>query len=163
MATAGMLLVGMIVGAGLVFGALYATGTLPAKTATQTVSITGTVVSSVTTTMTTTVTSIPSNGYTVTAIVSVVNTSIPHSILSGTISIENTGTTNTDTNGLSLSYGGASCTPVITVTELTAGAGVISVPITSIGNCVAGVAGEAYTGSVALSNGGQVPFSGTFT
>lgn len=163
MATAGMLLVGIIVGAGLAFGTLYATGSLNAKTATQTVTITGTVVSSVTIIVTTTVSSAPPGGYTVTSIITVLNSSIPHSIVSGTISMENTGTASTNANGLTLTYGGATCTPVITATEITAGGGVISVPITATGTCTAGIAGEAYSGSVALSNGGQVPFIGTFS
>jgi len=81
----------------------------------------------------------------------------------------NTGTSNTLANSVSLTWGGQTCSPVITLGPIQLTAGVspgVSIPLTAAsGSCatVVSTAGEAFTGIVYLSNGGQVPFSGTFT
>jgi len=82
-----------------------------------------------------------------------------------TILLLNTGTSNTNANSLSLTYGGQTCAPAITGSPVAIAAGQapgVSITIT-VGTCtVASTAGEAYSGLISLSNGGQVPFSGTF-
>jgi len=98
--------------------------------------------------------------FTSTARISVVSTSIPHGLAAGNwVSAQNTGTSNANVNSMTLTYGGVTCAPAITVTTVTAGS-TASVAVTGAGSCVAGSPGEAFVGSLALSNGGQVPFSG---
>jgi len=81
----------------------------------------------------------------------------------------NTGTSNTIANSVSLTFGGQTCTLTITPGTVTITAGVapgVSIPFTAdSGSCdtIASASGQAFTGIVYLSNGGQVPFSGTFT
>ena len=81
----------------------------------------------------------------------------------------NTGTSNTIANTVSLTFGGHSCGLTITggTVLLTAGtAPGVSIPLTADSgtcNAFASTPGEAFTGIVYLSNGGQVPFSGIFS
>jgi len=101
--------------------------------------------------------------FTSSATVQVTYNSIGHAITSGTINAQNTGTSNTNLNSLSITYGGVTCAPTYAVTNpLTAGA-TTAITISALGTCAAGVAGQAYTGTLYLSNGGQVPFSGQFS
>jgi len=83
-----------------------------------------------------------------------------------TMLLLNTGTSNTNANGLTLTYGGQSCAPAITGAPVAVTAGVapgVSLTIT-VGSCtVASTAGESFSGLVSLSNGAQVPFSGQFS
>ena len=103
------------------------------------------------------------SGFTSSATVTVTLSNLPHGILSAAgLQASNTGTSNTIVNSITLTYGGVTCSPTITATTMTAGAGSIAIPITALNTCVAGAVGEAYVGNLALSNGGQVPFSGTF-
>ena len=103
------------------------------------------------------------SGFTSTANVSVTLSNIPHGIVTANqLTATNTGTANTMVNSMTLTYGGVTCSPTITATQITAGAGAIIIPITALNTCVAGTVGESYVGNLALSNGGQVPFSGTF-
>jgi hypothetical protein len=93
-----------------------------------------------------------------------VTSQLPHTLVSATgIQASDTGTANVVAYNLTLTYGGVTCNPTITVTTLTAGGGTVAIPITAIGTCVSGVVGEAYSGNIALSYGGLVPFSGTFS
>ena len=102
--------------------------------------------------------------FTSSATVQVIQAPIPHALAIGNwVFAQNTGTSNTNVNSMTLTYGGVTCTPTITVTTVTAGAGSIPVPVTAAGTCVAGTSGEAFTGILFLSNGGQVPFSGQFS
>jgi len=108
--------------------------------------------------------------FTSSAQVSVVNTALMHSAiapwLTGTISVQNTGTSNANANSMTVTYGGQTCSPTVALFPqlITAGAGAVTITLTGAGSCtVATTAGEAYVGSVALSNGGQVPFSGIFS
>jgi len=81
----------------------------------------------------------------------------------------NTGTSNTNANSVSLTFGGQTCSPAITLGPIPLTAGTtpgVSIPLTAAsGSCatVASTAGEAFTGMVYLSNGAQVPFSGVFS
>ena len=102
--------------------------------------------------------------FTSSATVSVVQASLPHGVVSAAgLTAQNTGTSNTIANSVTLTYGGVTCAPTATATTITAGQGAIAVPSTALGTCAAGNAGEAFTGNIALSNGGQVPFSGIFS
>jgi len=102
--------------------------------------------------------------FTSSATVQVTYESVSHLLTSGTINAQNTGTSNTNLNSLTLTYGGATCAPTYTVTNpLTAGA-TTAITVTGLGTCAAaGTAGEAFTGMLFLSNGGQIPFSGMFS
>jgi len=110
------------------------------------------------------------SGFTSTARVTVISTSLVHGTLAagptGSIAVQNTGTSNTNANGMTLTWGGSTCTPGMTVTAVTAGVASVTLTITGVGTCAAmssaSVTGEAFTGSVQLANGGQVPFSGVF-
>jgi len=106
--------------------------------------------------------------FTKTATVSAASTTITHGAAGVTASanavvLQNTGTANAIANSMSLTYGGQTCIPTITATTVTAGT-TVPVPITATGTCaLASTAGEAYTGSVSMSNGGSVLFTGTFS
>lgn len=90
----------------------------------------------------------------------------------GSISLLNTGTANTQAAAatpLTLNYGGASCTYATSAgpTTITAGAAAASVaiPAPALGVYCTGataVAGEAFTGSISLTNGAILTFSGNF-
>ena len=103
--------------------------------------------------------------FTSTAQVSVTQATLPHGIVAATsLYAQNTGTSNTMVNSMTLTYGGQTCAPTMTAVTLTAGAGATAIVITATGGCSTGAnPGEAFTGSLALSNGGQIPFSGTFS
>jgi len=85
----------------------------------------------------------------------------------GSIVALNTGTSNTNANSLTLTYGGQTCTASIATSAslvLTAGAAPgVTLTVTAGGCTIAPSHGEAFVGSLALSNGGQVPFSGVFS
>jgi len=82
----------------------------------------------------------------------------------GTITVMNTGSSNAAVNSISLTYGGQTCAAAITGSPVTIGAGAGGVPLTiTAGACAtASVSGQAFTGNLALSNGGQVPLTGNF-
>jgi len=80
-----------------------------------------------------------------------------------TITFMNTGTSNANVNSLTLTYGGVTCAPTVASTQIPATGAQTGVTLATIGSCVAGAVGESFTGSAALSNGGQVPFSGVFS
>ena len=175
-ATAGLLLIGIVVGAGLILGTLYATGSLLAKTTTQTVSGAGAVVTTVTTVTTTvTLTSFGSFvGYvnlsasavnvqaarsgTALAVGACTSTAAP---FNDYIAAQNTGTANTSITNLQISYGGFTSSIVVSSCPVDAGS-TEYVPITATGTTAASV-GESFTGALSLSNGGSEPFSGTFS
>jgi len=110
------------------------------------------------------------SGFTSTARVTVISTSLVHGALAagptGSIAVQNTGTSNTNANSMTLTWGGSTCSPGMAVTAVTAGVASVTLTITGVGTCAAmnsaSITGEAFTGSVALANGGQVPFSGVF-
>jgi len=110
--------------------------------------------------------------FTSTARISVASTAIVHSATTpgaaSSVLVINTGTSNANANALTLTFGGQTCTvlfggPVV----ITAGTvpGVTLTLTAASGTCatVASVAGESFVGSIAMSNGGQVPFSGVFS
>jgi len=84
----------------------------------------------------------------------------------GTMLVLNSGTSNTNANAVSLTYGGQTCSAAITGSPVTLTAGKapgITLTVTA-GSCTTVPAhGQAFTGSLSLSNGAQVPFSGVFT
>jgi len=83
-----------------------------------------------------------------------------------TILLLNTGTSNTNANGLTLTYSGQTCAAAITGSPVTITAGVapgITLTVTAGACATASTAGQAYSGTISLSNGGQVPFSGLFS
>ena len=83
------------------------------------------------------------------------------------ILVLNTGTSNTYATGLTLTYGGQTCTEAVAATTITAGAspGVnLAVTPPASGGCTTvATVGQSYVGSLSLANGGQVPFSGTWS
>jgi len=82
----------------------------------------------------------------------------------GTITVMNTGSSNAAVNSISLTYGGQTCAAAITGSPVTITAGAGGVPLTiTAGACAtASTSGQAFTGNLALSNGGQVPITGLF-
>jgi len=110
--------------------------------------------------------------FTSTARVSETGTALVHGTLAagptGSITVMNTGTLNTNANSMTLTWGGATCSPAMAVTTVNAGGALVTLTIAGVGSCgvapmTASNAGEAFTGSIALSNGGQIPFSGVFS
>jgi hypothetical protein len=106
--------------------------------------------------------------FTSSATVQALNTALVHGATpTGSVYVQNTGTSNTNVNSMSVTYGGATCSPVINTGNpvlVTAGAGSTAVTISGAGTCTgASVSGEAYSGLLYLSNGGQVAFTGTFS
>jgi len=80
----------------------------------------------------------------------------------GFVNFQNTGTSNVNGNSMTLTYGGQTCNAGITAAAITAGAAPASFTIGA--TCTtAAASGEAFVGSLALSNGGQIPFSGVFS
>ena len=106
--------------------------------------------------------------FTSSAQVSVVNTALKDGTAAagptGTIGAQNTGTSNANINSVSLTFGGVTCSEAVaTPPTVTAGA-TYTLTLPSFANaCPASSPGEAFTGSLAMSNGGQVPFSGLFS
>jgi len=179
-ARAGLVIIGIVIGAGLVFGALYATGSMSAGTVTLAVAQTDSVTETVTRTntvanlvmVTTTLTTYTSVGGSVGyAQVSVIGTALAHGPLAtgptGSIYLQNTGTLNTVAENMTLSWGSHTCSPGVTATQVTEGVGSVAFAITGAGTC-AGMAsasslGESFTGLIALSDGYLVQFSGVFS
>ncbi len=82
-----------------------------------------------------------------------------------TVIVANQGSANVNANSITLTYGGVTCTPTVGALPLPipATGAQTSLTITALGTCLAGVSGQAFSGQVQLANGGQVPFSGTFS
>jgi archaeal type IV pilus assembly protein PilA len=104
--------------------------------------------------------------FTSTARVEVSSVALTHGATpSGTLLALNTGTSNTNVNSITLTYGGQTCVAAITGAPVTITAGVapgITLTVTAGACATASVSGQAVTGILSMSNGGQVPFSGTF-
>jgi len=109
--------------------------------------------------------------FTSSARVSAVLPSIKGTTTVGSITFLNTGTLNAAVNSISLTYAGVTCSPfsgpaanpaATAPVTITAGTAPVTVYIAQ-NACGASSTGVAFTGSAALSNGGQVPFSGTFS
>jgi len=178
-ARTGLVIIGIVVGAGLAFGALYATGSMSTRTITQDVAQTSSVTETVTqtntlanvvmvtTTLTTYTSAQWSSGY---AQVSVIGAALVHGPLAtgptGAIYLQNTGTLNTVAENMTISWGGHTCSPVVTATQVTEGVGSVAFTIAGVGTCAsmasASSPGEAFTGLVALTDGYLVQFSGVF-
>jgi len=84
----------------------------------------------------------------------------------GTMTAYNSGTSNANANGITLTYGGQTCPAAITGAPVAITAGTApGIPLTiTAGSCsTASVAGQSFTGMLSMSNGAQVPFSGVFS
>jgi len=84
----------------------------------------------------------------------------------GTVVALNSGTSNTNANSATLTFGGATCGATITLAPVQITAGVApgtTLTVTGVAGCGTSVAGESFVLTVALSNGGQASVSGTFT
>ena len=79
------------------------------------------------------------------------------------LSAINTGTANVNAVSCSLTYGGTTYAGTITGAPAAIGATSTAVSLTCTGPTTAAGAGVSVVGSVALSNGGSAPFSGTAT
>jgi len=97
-----------------------------------------------------------------TANVSVTAVSINHSLLTGVLSLSNTGTAGTAASGVTLTYSGQTCSPVASTATIGSGT-TIAISITGTGTCTAGPSSTPYDGYVSLSNGEEATFAGTFT
>jgi flagellin-like protein len=109
-----------------------------------------------------------------TAQVSVTYAYIPHDVPLGTlqittqapqgtygiIALQNLGTANVAVNGVSLTYGGSTKYASLSEPAPLNSGGTVTLYITSLPTDA--VAGQQFTGVVVLSNGAQIPFSGTF-
>ena len=90
---------------------------------------------------------------------------------SGSLVAANVGTANVAINAITMTYGGQTCTPVISTAApwtVTADSSILlTFGATSAGHCgtVAGTgpaSGERFVGSLSLANGDSVQFTGTF-
>jgi hypothetical protein len=111
-----------------------------------------------------------------TAQLSVTYAYIPHDVTTGTlqittqepqqgtsygiITLQNLGTANVAINGVSLTYGGSTKYASLSEPAPLNSGGTVTLYITSLPTTA--VAGQQFTGVVVLSNGAQIPFSGTF-
>ena len=76
--------------------------------------------------------------------------------------VQNTGTSSATVNAVTLTYGGHTSTIAATTCSVPAGGAVyLNFAHVEVGG-VAASTGEQFTGSLATSNGGSVPFSGSF-
>lgn len=81
----------------------------------------------------------------------------------GKITFQNTGAANGAVNSITLTYGGQTCTPTVATLPLTVVAGSSAfVTVSATGCGTAPAAGQQFTGSASLSNGGVASFTGTF-
>jgi len=97
-----------------------------------------------------------------TANVSVISVSVNHSLLTGVLALSNTGTAAADVSGVTLTYGGTTCSPVASTATVVSGTSV-AISITGVGTCSASSSSTPYTGYVSLSNGEEATFAGVFT
>jgi len=84
----------------------------------------------------------------------------------GTMVAYNSGTSNANANGITLTYGGQTCSAAITGSPVLITAGLapgVTLTITAGSCATASVGGQAVTGTLSMSNGAQVPFSGVFS
>jgi len=77
----------------------------------------------------------------------------------GTIKLVNSGTSSIGISGLSLTYGGTTAFASASSGTIQSGS-TQTIYITDLATTA--TAGQQFTGAVVLSNGVQVPFSGTF-
>jgi flagellin-like protein len=78
-----------------------------------------------------------------------------------TVVFSNTGSASATVNSLSLTYGGQTATLALGAAACNVvSGGQMTITLTAL--AAAGTAGSQFTGSVAMSNGGQVSFTGAF-
>ena len=173
----GILMVGVVIGAGVFLIAVYSSGTLSAKTSTETTTQTSTIVSieTVTTTSTLTTTSLPQFAQ---ASVNAVNMSHALPILglaatcstsprgSAYLTVQNNGTISVSARDVTLVPSGKpSATVGLSETKcLISAGGTLFITITSLdSNWTTLTMGEPYTGYLTLSDDTIIPFGGSFT
>jgi len=80
-----------------------------------------------------------------------------------TIMAINSGSANADANGVTITYGGQTCSATIHNGPITMMAGSSTSLELKAGSCTTSSStGQAFSGSLSLSNGAQVPFLGNF-
>jgi archaeal type IV pilus assembly protein PilA len=97
--------------------------------------------------------------FTHTATITATVTSCYATGLNCSITLSNTGTASANVIAGSISYGGVTYTLSGITGTVTAGS---TLPVSFTTGGAAASVGEAFTGSISLSNGGSVPFTGTF-
>jgi hypothetical protein len=97
-----------------------------------------------------------------TANVAVTSASINHTMLTGVLTLSNTGTGGTSATGVTLTYKGATCNPVSSTAIVGSGA-TVAISITGLGNCAATGSSSPYMGYVSMGNGEEATFAGLFT
>ena len=171
---AALLVVGILIGAGLIFTTLYISGNLGSKTVSGTATLTSTLTNTVTNNVINTVTSVVTSIVTVSATTpnggtAQVQASVTSCVADGTtgeicnLVLTNSGNANVlPTGSCSLTYGGRTWSGTTATTVLAAGSSG-SYACTSNGGTGQGsaVVGSQVTGSVILSNGGNALFSAT--
>jgi len=165
MASVGALIAGIAIGALLIFGTLYASGSFPAKTGTSVTTSTVTNFQTITTTLTVTTTSYPS-GFSVTVTVSSQVTSCSVSGKDCVIILTNSGTSGTAVTSCSIQNAGtaedgilSAGFPSATYQVPAGGSESLTCTVVTLGSSV----GSQAVGTIGLVNGGQVPFSGNWT
>jgi len=165
MATIGTLVVGIAIGALLVFGTLYASGSFPARTVTSVTTSTVTNFQTTTTILTVTTTSPPS-GFSVTSIVSSQVTSCSVSGKDCVITLTNSGTSETSVTSCSIENAGtaengtlSAGSPSPTYQLPAPGTETLTCTVAAVNSSV----GSQAVGTIDLINGGQVPFESTWT
>jgi hypothetical protein len=159
--SAALLVLGVVIGAGLIFGTLYASGSLGQRTLVRTTTqVLTTTQTSTTSLFIVAVTSLQS------AQVSAQVTQCSHNANgtdSCTVTLTNSGTANTAATACFLSVSGVATQGTLTGPAKTS----IPASASATGACrvtaAAQTVGSQAVGSFSLSNGGSVPFSGTWS
>jgi hypothetical protein len=97
-----------------------------------------------------------------TANVSVTSVSINHTLLTGVLTLSNTGTATTLATGITLTYSGTTCSPVASTAVVGSGA-TVAISITGLGTCAATGSSSPFMGYVSMGNGEEATFAGLFT
>ena len=88
----------------------------------------------------------------------------PRGVSPSTLVVFNGGTSSISVNEAFLTYSGQTCSPEVVGAPVLLAVGVNVTIAMTTGTCTAGsFAGVDFTGTLFLSNSGQVPFSGTFS
>jgi hypothetical protein len=164
-----LLLFGIVAGAGLIFGTLYATGSLAQRTTTETTTVFVSTTQYLTTTLTLT-TTVTSSGVTVSsAQLSAqvtqceAGTGTAANNNQCTVVLTNTGTANVAVTGGNEQIGGVTvaCNPAPSGTVPASGS--LSVTCLQASPTPAQTVGSQAIGSFTFSNGASVPFSGVWS
>lgn len=100
--------------------------------------------------------------FTSTAQISATSAVLTASTVAGTVTFQNTGAANGAVNSISLTYSGQTCTLTATFPQTVTAGSTLAIAVSAGGCSTTAVGGQQFTGSAALSNGGQASFAGTF-